>query len=227
MKYFADFVSFIAVAWATAMACKHRLPWTVWSYLAAQSLFTLCAWWVSQGASNRVYRAMFHALGIVLVLALVRTVAWPMSFWNIGLFPSLFFAVLFAGFRIYWPLMPLLTAREREWLLIPLIYGGIFLFCGFIAILAQVEHLSPELSYSSLALGINWIAQGVFAWVLVANRGKLQVGGVDLNEFIPQFVAIICFAGLAMWLSGAQPESARQHARDEVTISEHHILEAQ
>jgi hypothetical protein len=227
VKYFADFVSFLSVAWATAMACKHRLPWTVWSYLAAQSVFTLCAWWVAQGASNRVYRAMFHTLGIVLVLALVRTIAWPMSFWNLGLFPSLFFAVLFAGFRIWWPLKPLLTEREQERLLIPLVYGGIFLFCGFIAILALVERLEPTIRWSSLALGINWIAQGIFAWVLVGNRGKLMVRDVDLNEFIPQFVAIICFSWLAVAYGGAQPESARQHSTDELALSECHILEAQ
>lgn len=61
---------------------------------------------------------------------------------------------------------------------------------------------------------------------MAGTRGKVQAGDVDLNYYVGQFIAIVCFAGLACLLSGAQPEAARQHGVDELALSELQHMEA-
>lgn len=213
MKYFPDFVSALAVALATAMAVKHRLHWTVWAALGTQAVFTMGMFCAAQSDNKRLYTLLFHALGLALLFALIRAFAWPMSFWNIALIPSLFFALLFAGMRVYWPLRSHYHHAVPQGAYITLAYGGIFLFCGILTVLALVEKQPPKMRFAAMAMGINWLVQGVFAWVLAANHGKVMVRSVDLNEFFPQFLAIVCFAWLALAWNGAQPESARQEIR--------------
>lgn len=226
MKYFPDFVSALGVTLATAMAVKHRLPWTVWAALGTQAAFTMCMFCAAQAGNSRLYTLGFHSLGIALLFALIRAFAWPMSFWNIPLIPSLFFALLFVGMRIYWPLRAHYHRNVPQGAFIMLVYGGIFLFCGIITVLSLVESQPPKLRFAAMAMGINWVAQGVFAWVLAANHGKVMVRGVDLNEFLPQFMAIVCLAWLAVAWNTAQPEAARQHSVDELALSELQHLEA-
>lgn len=215
MKYFADFVSFIAVAMAVAMSLKHRLPWIISAYLIAQTLFALCGWWVelTSGHESRAYLFFFGTFALVLVLAIGCALFAPMPRW-IGLMGivSLAVALFFAGARIYAAKAPVSSGGTLS-----LVNGGVLLLCGILALLSLVEPLSADMSKAEFCLGMFWTLQGLFGWVFAASRGKVWAFGVDLNDFAPQFIAIVCFAGLAVLLSGAQPELGRQEIRGMVT----------
>lgn len=224
MRQFATFVSFLAVAWATAAALKHSLPWPHSAYLIAQSLFALCGWWIAQRVSvtSREYLFFFGTFGLVLLFAIWVALYYPIHRGiSLLLIPSLAVALFFCGLRIYEVLGR--KAPVPSHITLSLVNGGVLLFCGIMALLSLVEPLSPDLVKATTSLGFFWFLQGLFGWMHAATRGRLQL----LNEFAPQFIAIVCFAGLAVWLSGAQPESARQHSSDELVLSEMHILETQ
>lgn len=227
MKYFADFVSFLALCMAFVMAFKHRLPWVFCAFLVTQGLFTLCGWWVGRNnhPSSREYLLFFATFVLPLIFAIGCSLYYPIDRWlAVRMVPALIVALYFCGKRIYEVLERSEPVKSQTTLTLEC--GGVMLFCGITTLLSLVEVLPPDLRKATICLGINWTLQGLFGWVLAATRGKLTVRGVDLNDFVPQFIAIICFAGLAVMLSGAQPESARQHARDEVAMTELQQMEA-
>lgn len=216
MRAFTDFVSFIAVCLAAAMALKHRLPWVFCAFLISQSVFTLFGWWLAQRVSfsSREYLFFFGTFGLVLLFALGCALHYPLHRWiGLLLIPALAGALFLAGLRIYEVLSH--KAPVRGNVTLSLVDGGVLLFCGILALLSLVESLPPDLRKATLALGMFWTLQGLTGWLLAATRGKVQVGGVTLNDFLPQFIAIVCFGWLFVALSSAQAESATQHATDE------------
>ena len=222
MRHLATFVSFGAVALSAGAAIRGRLPWPIWTYLVAQSCFALCGWWALQRSTieSRFYLLTFGILfGLALGFAVLVAIAWPLDFWvGVLLIPSLAVTLALSALAIYHSLPSPVSSRLK----LPLVQGAVLLFCGVLTLLALSQTLPPELRYSALALGIFWTAQGVHGWAYAGSRGTWEAG----NWFVPQMLAIACFGWLFFSLSGAQPETARQHARDEVALSEMQHLEA-
>lgn len=214
-------VGFVVLACATTLAIRCNLGNLVIAYLAAQTLFCLANLWVMQKwlPQDRAYLAFFGFLGIVLVFDLLLAICWLDDFWTGSLcFVALVTAAFFSGLRLWQCIAekapPEVLAKNKFHILLILVQSGIMLVCGVISLLYLCRPLSPELNAAALCCGLYWTLTGAWGWAFAGSLGKWQTA----NYFVSPFVTIACFGWLAVMLSGAQPELARQHIADESVV---------
>lgn len=229
MRHAQVFLSVIALAASCGMSMRffgRQLPWMVAAYLAVQCLFALIAWWgIQVGSLESVSYMRFFGLFFAAALLLAVMFAVKMAM----LHPQILGAWLLFGTLlqtsvvasiVYWELVKTYWTVPAQ-LQMSLLQGFVLSFCGIVTLVALATDLSPELRYAAMALGTFWTLLGVmaFAWTLGIGRNRSM--WLHLNNFIPAFLAIVCFSWMAVKLNGLQTEGSRQ----EVPAAQHIVME--
>jgi hypothetical protein len=96
---------------------------------------------------------------------------------------------------------------------------GIFLFCGFVSLLALFYPAGKVTDLLRMFLGCFWLAQAFYGFfcplVAIRNRSVL----IAYTDFIPSLVAIIVFSWLTWTLGKGQIELSRQHDQSIIDFS--------
>lgn len=212
-------VGFVVLACTTTLAIRRNMSGLLISYLAAQTLFCLSNWWVMQRwlPQDRAYLGFFGFLFIVFCFSVVLTISWIGDFWTGSLcFLSLCVAAFFSGLLLWQGI-----AEKNHGVVPPqakliIIQGATMLVFGAIALLYLRRPLAPEISAAVFCCGLYWFLTGAWGWAFAGSLGKWKTA----NFFVNPMLTAGCFGWLAVMLMSGQLESARQHARDEMALSE-------
>ncbi len=122
-------------------------------------------------------------------------------------FGALFFASLFCMLREHLP-----ETRQAE---IILAQGYLFCLAGILTLVSLAAPHPPLGFWLRVALGLYWLSIGAYSFCLAIGLVRSRALWESVNGWLPSAAAIVVLLPLAIWLSGRQPESARQHVTDE------------
>jgi len=215
VKHIPTFVSLIAALLAAGYAMKFRsLPWQVPAYLIAQTLFTVVTWVAIQkealDSTNymRAFGAMFVVvLGLAVSLSVSFLAGHSCRLWAVVSAVSLSACV---GVAIYERLSQVYGSVPPQ-ITLALLNGAVLSFCGLAVFISLIVEPEPATRYAAIALGSFWSVLGVLSFAFsLGIMGVKRAAWIHLNDFVPSFLAMICFGWLVLQLSGLQAELAQQ-----------------
>lgn len=91
--------------------------------------------------------------------------------------------------------------------------GYFFLVCGILT-LASAVPLTSALGFRlRIALGTYWTVVSVYSFSHSLGAVRAKELWISLGDWVANAMCILFLGGLALWLSGAQPEASRQPIR--------------